>query len=727
MSGKYAKPNRISALRRLAKPAGSLHARPIALLCAVVVLAALVLPQLLHRAPRIVGSNGVAPMQFVATSAGGGRLCQAHEVLVGGAGALRTTIGTFHQPGPALAVEWRRAGRVLDRATLAAGWKEGVVRIPLAAVPRETTGELELCISARGPWRGRLAWGGETAAPGSGVSVDGAAKPGRLSFVSEAPGRPSLLAMFDTAASRFGAGNARWLGAWSWWAIVLLVLGALAAAGAALLHGADESARRVPRAGRLCAVTALLVASAWALLIPPMHVPDEISHVAYVQSVVEDGRLPSGNNQAEPFSAQERNLLHGLGFYSVIGRTSVRPPWTPAQEAGLRAFEQAPASRSVANGSTASTNPPLYYLLEAPVYWAVPSGDLLDKLLPMRLLSGLLGSITVLAIYLFLRELLPRSPWSWTAGALACAFQPLFGFMTAGVNADALLFACAATTFWLLARVLRRGLTLRRTVALGVAVVAGLLTKPLFIGLLPAVAIAMLVAAERGRRGGLPLRTPARWLAAGAGVIAVPLLAYNVIASALWSHPYFGAGTTPTETLATGAGSIRDELSYIWQLWLPRVPGLQEQFPGPLPLREIWLQGFLGRFGWLDYGFSGWVLNIYTWTAVALLIAVVASLVVARAQLRHRWIELAAYAAGVVGIAAVVGSQQYRSTLTPNSPQFIQARYLLPLLALYGGLVAVAVRLAGRRAGPYVGITVVMLAALHGISAMLVTVTRYYT
>ena len=200
-----------------------------------------------------------------------------------------------------------------------------------------------------------------------------------------------------------------------------------------------------------------------------------------------------------------------------------------------------------------------------------------------------------------------------------------------------------------------------------------------------------------------------------------------MIASALWSHPYFGAGTTPTETLATGAGSIRDELSYIWQLWLPRVPGLQEQFPGPLPLREIWLQGFLGRFGWLDYGFSGWVLNIYTWTAVALLIMVVASLVVARAQLRHRWIELAAYAAGVVGIAAVVGSQQYRSTLTPNSPQFIQARYLLPLLALYGGLVAVAVRLAGRRAGPYVGIAVVMLAALHGISAMLVTVTRYYT
>jgi hypothetical protein len=57
---------------------------------------------------------------------------------------------------------------------------------------------------------------------------------------------------------------------------------------------------------------------------------------------------------------------------------------------------------------------------------------------------------------------------------------------------------------------------------------------------------------------------------------------------------------------------------------------------------------------------------------------------------------------------------------------FEQARYLLPLLGLYGLLVALAARGAGRRWGPAVGAALVMLAMAHGLFAGLLTISRYY-
>ena len=41
-------------------------------------------------------------------------------------------------------------------------------------------------------------------------------------------------------------------------------------------------------------------------------------------------------------------------------------------------------------------------------------------------------------VYLFLRELVPSEPWAATVGALAVAFQPLFGFIGSGVTPDTL-------------------------------------------------------------------------------------------------------------------------------------------------------------------------------------------------------------------------------------------------------------------------------------------------
>ena len=55
-----------------------------------------------------------------------------------------------------------------------------------------------------------------------------------------------------------------------------------------------------------------------------------------------------------------------------------------------------------------------------------------------------------------------------------------------------------------------------------------------------------------------------------------------------------------------------------------------------------------------------------------------------------------------------------------------QPRYLFPLLALYGALIALAARGAGKRYGPAVGVLLVCIAIAHTAAAMLLTLTRYY-
>jgi hypothetical protein len=87
------------------------------------------------------------------------------------------------------------------------------------------------------------------------------------------------------------------------------------------------------------------------------------------------------------------------------------------------------------------------------------------------------------------------------------------------------------------------------------------------------------------------------------------------------------------------------------------------------PLRQIWFDGFIGKFGWLEYGFANWVYDL------ALVIALV-----------------------ILGL----------------------------VLALYGALIVIAARGAGKRYGPALGVLVVCISVAHTAAAMLLTLSRYY-
>lgn len=487
---------------------------------------------------------------------------------------------------------------------------------------------------------------------------------------------------------------------------------------------------RLPRAVRWIALLAVLNTAAWGILVPPFHVPDENAHVAYVQYFAETGDLPEGGAGKPVYSSEVNATLDAVGFPTVVGDASTHLPPAAVQRQKLAASEAASPSR-VGSGdvSSATNNPPLYYALQAVVYRASPSSDLLTRMGLMRLLSALLAGATALFSALFLRELFPATPWAWTAGGLAVALQPLFGFIGSGVNNDVLLYCASAALFFGLARILRRGVTPRRALGVGLALSMGVLAKATMVAFVPAVGVGFVlavVAAPHGRRW------PAlRAVSVGVAAVVLPLVAYVAMSELVWQRPVWGAATAAApgggaDALPVGAtGSPRQALSYIWQLYLPKIGSFTTQLPTPDPFYDIWFRGFVGQFGWLDYGFPEWVYDVaqgVAWLVVAL---AVATLIRERGAIaRRRW-EILTCMAAAGGLLVVIGLAGYDYWLASGGQRFEQARYLLPLLPLYGALVALAVRAAGRWS-PLLAACAAAIAVGWSVYAQILTALWYY-
>ena len=226
---------------------------------------------------------------------------------------------------------------------------------------------------------------------------------------------------------------------------------------------------RLPTAAWICFAVALLNGIAWGLITPLFQAPDEAGHVAYVQHVAETGKPPTGKARDPALLARSSATCstRSAGRRSSAERTSGfrGPPPSRSVSSGT----SVPSSSRISGGgyTTDTNNPPLYYFAAAGVYHLSPWTSLPDRVHFLRLFSALLAACTVLFVFLFLRELLPSTPWAWTVGALAVAFQPMFGFTASGVTSDTVLYPASAGIFYTLALAFRRGLTPRRGLAIG--------------------------------------------------------------------------------------------------------------------------------------------------------------------------------------------------------------------------------------------------------------------
>jgi hypothetical protein len=485
-----------------------------------------------------------------------------------------------------------------------------------------------------------------------------------------------------------------------------------------LLASPREPLRRVPAVAWLCALVACINAIAWSIVTPPFQVPDEPEHVAYVKVLAEADRLPTAEGS---FTSEEETALQDLRLQTVAEEPEYQTISTRAQQqkldSDLKRY-RGPPEQGTYYAGVAASQPPLYYALESIPYTLGAGGTLLDRIELMRLLSALMGGLTALFTFLFVREALPRERWAWTVAGLGVALVPLLGLMSGAVNPDSMLYAVTAALFFCIARAFRRGLNRASAIVLGGVIAVGLLTKLNFVGIAPGALLGLVLLSVRAAR--TQGRAAYISLAIALAIATSPVSVYALVNLASGS---------PALGLETGAlGTITNplaEISYIWQFYLPRLPGMHDDFTGVFTTQQIWFKGYVGLYGWIDTPFPNWVYDFALIPAALIAGLCVREIVARAAALRGRLAELLVYSGMCVGLLVLVAADSYVRFPTIGA-EFGQARYLLPLLPLLGAVLALAARGAGRRWGPVVGAAIILLFLGHDVFSQLQEVARFY-
>lgn len=679
-----------------------------ALACALLA-AALIAGGLAHvlarAAQRRSGTDGVWA-QIVVQLRAGATACQSRELLPAGTGALEVGATTSRPP----LVTLRRGGRVLDRVEGAIAG--GRVRAPIAP-PRADLAGVQVCL--RFPAAVTLP-AGPPPPLDERVAVDGSRYDASLPISYLLPGRRSWLGFAPRVAARMGRGRGPWTAGRAAWLVGALLLGALTLAGWIVLRTlVVEGSRR--RVATLVALAAFLNAAAWSLITPAFQVPDEVAHVAYVQSIGETGAAPR-DPRSIVLSPEQSTAMADAGYGTILGRTLHAADWSPLQQAALARDLHRPLSRRPTSWvSDGEPEPPLYYALESLPYRAAAGATLLDRLTLMRLLSAALAGVTALLCFLFVRECLPSRPWAWTVGGLGVAFAPMLGFVSGGVNPDALLYALSAALFLCLARAWRRGVTPRLALGAGLLIAAGMLTKVNFYGLVPGALLGLTLAARR---------TTLAWdrrlvaLVGATVVVGGALFALGTGFQLLAWHRPFVVGRPPAPESHVG---LWDHLAYVWQVFLPRLP-FQPPTTLTHPGYEQLLRSFLGVFGWMVVWLPA---AAYRAASAVLLLTGALAVRTLRAdprELRWRRRELLGYLAMVAALLLTIGLS---ADLRRDILHIVQGRYLLPLLPLFAMLLALGARGAGDRWGRAVGVALVSGAVAWSLLGQLATIAWFYS
>ena len=227
-----------------------------------------------------------------------------------------------------------------------------------------------------------------------------------------------------------------------------------------------------------------VLAIAYSVVIPAFENPDEIHHAAYVDYVVRERRLPVAElGQGE--TEYHQPPLYYLAAAAFVGplaalQKDVKPPYAAIQRNPFWGWR-------IDQVGVDNKNQFIHGADEALPFrgWAL-------RLHLLRLFSIALETLTLLCTFLIGRDLFPDRP-AIRLGSLAfVAFLPQFLFVSGSVSNDNLITPLAALTTWLLVRSLGEGLSVRRSLAIGLLTGLAVLTKMSGLVLLP-LAIAVLV------------------------------------------------------------------------------------------------------------------------------------------------------------------------------------------------------------------------------------------
>jgi hypothetical protein len=186
----------------------------------VLAMAVLLILALGRSAPRYAGHNDIRESTVAITVPVRAQVCQPSQTIPADAAFVELTGQPLRGTElPAMEVTLRDGERVLGRGRLPAGAATGRVRVEVPTV-RRTVLPGTVCVRNLGP--GGLGLVGAPDAEG-GVKVDGDTTKGlaRISYVRS--GSESWFDMLGVLAHRFSLAKANWVGAWTFWVLVLLM------------------------------------------------------------------------------------------------------------------------------------------------------------------------------------------------------------------------------------------------------------------------------------------------------------------------------------------------------------------------------------------------------------------------------------------------------------------------------------------------------------------------
>jgi hypothetical protein len=193
----------------------------------------------------------------------------------------------------------------------------------------------------------------------------------------------------------------------------------------------------------------------------------------------------------------------------------------------------------------------------------------------------------------------------------------------------------------------------------------------------------------------------ARGILGAVALFAVPVLAWLLLAPA--DGPGATAQIAGTTTATAGGTNLREFFTYVWQFYLPALPfqtdyqALHPDFQlrsDALPLYATWIQTGWATFGYLEVRFPGPVYWGLAAASAGFVIAFFASL---RGRLRRMdWATAAFFGLLIALLLGGIHWTEYH-TIANGGKGFSQGRYLLPLAAIGGIVVAQATRIVPAR------------------------------
>lgn len=188
---------------------------------------------------------GVVPAQLAARLNPGEEACQAPVVTEERFAAVRFNVGASELPGGSIAATVREApgGRTLatGRAVVYANRNEPTARLD-SEVPEEA--RVEVCLRNTGHRQLVLHGGSRGARLSTGVKVDGRPKGTDLTLVFVRGEPRSTLSLVPEMFRRAALFRPAWVGAWTFWLLLALVLCGVPALLAAALRSAEPEASR---------------------------------------------------------------------------------------------------------------------------------------------------------------------------------------------------------------------------------------------------------------------------------------------------------------------------------------------------------------------------------------------------------------------------------------------------------------------------------------------------